>query len=123
MGTEGTAAYLFVVTNFDREPDLAAAPLVVANNALAAGADVLVWLTHDGVELAKKGQAERVQPQSFPNLGELLGSYTAAGGKIGVCPPCAKTRGLTDENLHADAKWMGAQALLAEMRGRQTLSF
>lgn len=123
MATERRNGYLFVITKFDREPDLAAAPLVVANNALAAGADVLVWLTHDGVELAKKGQAERVQPQSFPNLGELLGNYTAAGGKIGVCPPCAKTRGLTDENLRASATWMGAQALLAEMQGRQTLSF
>lgn len=123
MGTAAKNAYLFVVTNFEREPDLAAVPLVVANNALAAGADVLVWLTHDGVKLAKKGQAEHVQPQSFPNLGELLSRYTEAGGKIGVCPPCAKTHGVTDENLHASAKWMGAQALLAEMQGRQTLSF
>lgn len=123
MGTEGRNAYLFVVTTFDREPDLAAAPLVVANNALAAGGDVLVWLTHDGVELAKKGQADRVQPQSFPNLGELLGNYASGGGKIGVCPPCAKTRGVTEADLIANAKWMGAQALLAEMHGRQTLSF
>ncbi len=123
MSADGKNRYLFTITKFDREPDLAAAPLVLANNALAAGADVLVWLTHDGVELAKKGQAERVQPQSFPNLGELLGNYTAAGGKIGVCPPCAKTHGVTDANLHPSATWMGAQALLAEMQGRQTLSF
>ena len=123
METEGKKSYLFVITNFDREPDLAAAPLVVATNALAAGADVLVWLTHDGVELVKRGQAERVQPQSFPNLGELLGKYTEAGGRIGVCPPCAKTHGITEENMARNASWMGAQALLAEMHGRQTLSF
>lgn len=123
MATANSNRYLFVVTQYDREPDLAAAPLVVANNALASGADVLLWLTHDGVELAKQGQAERVNPQSFPNLGELLGQYLQGGGKVGVCPPCAKTHGVTDENLRTPANWMGAQALVAEMQGRQALSF
>ena len=123
MSSAGNNGYLFVVTQFDREPDLAAAPFVVANSALAGGADVLVWLTHDGVELAKKGNAESIQPASFPNLGELLAKYTEAGGKIGVCPPCAKTHGVTEENKVANATWMGAAALVSELQIRQPLSF
>lgn len=115
--------YLVISTHFDREPDLAAVSLVVANNALSSGSDVLIWLTHDAVELAKKNEAKRVQPPSFSNLGELLDKYIGAGGRIGVCPPCAKTHGVTDENLVANATWMGAPALLSELQSRQTLSF
>jgi predicted peroxiredoxin len=115
--------YLFVVTTFDQEPDLTAGPLVLANNALAAGADVLIWTTHEGVRLAQNGAADGIKPRSFPALGELLESYLAAGGRIGVCPPCAKTHGITESNMALNASWMGASALLAEMQGRQTLSF
>ena len=115
--------YLFVVTGFDKEPDRTAGPLVLANNALAAGADVLIWATHEGVRLAQRGAADAIKPASFPSFGELLASFRDGGGRIGVCPPCGKTHGITDEDLAPNASWMGAQALLAEMQGRQTLSF
>jgi predicted peroxiredoxin len=115
--------YLFVVTDFDKEPDLTAVPLVLANNALAAGADVLLWTTHEGVRLARNGAAHAIKPASFPTLGELLESFREGGGRIGVCPPCGKTHGVTDESLAPNASWMGASALLAEMQGRRMLSF
>lgn len=115
--------YLFVVTSFDREPDRTAGPLVLANNALAAGADVLIWTTHEGVRLAKRHAANAIKPPSFPALGELLESFLEGGGRIGVCPPCGKTHGVTEENLTPNASWMGASALLAEMQGRRMLSF
>jgi predicted peroxiredoxin len=50
--------YLFTVTHFDGDPDRVATPLVLANNALAAGGDVLLWLTVEGANLGKKGAAE-----------------------------------------------------------------
>lgn len=124
MSTQNGKRYLFVITTFDREPDRTATPLVLANNALAAGADVLVWLTHDGVELARDGAAGSVsKPPSFPALTELLESYRQNGGRIGVCPPCGKSHGVTDANLSANAGWMSGQALVAEMADRQSLSF
>ncbi|MEW6331620.1 MAG: DsrE family protein [Pseudomonadota bacterium] len=119
----GNNRFLFIVTGFDEEPDRTAAPLVLANNALAAGGDVLVWVTHEGTKLAKNGEAGAVTPTSFPNLGELINHYIEAGGRIGICPPCAKTHGVTEDNMVSNAGWMGAQALLAEMAGRQVLSF
>ena len=121
--TDRTSRYLFVVTSFDQEPDRTAAPLVLANNALAAGADVLLWVTHEGVKIAKRGEANAITPASFPNLGELINNYTEAGGRIGVCPPCGKTHGVTESNMVPNAGWMGATAFLSEMHGRMTLSF
>ena len=50
--TANTNRYLFVITGFDAEPDRTAGPLVLANSALSTGADVLLWLTHEAVNLA-----------------------------------------------------------------------
>ena len=115
--------YLFTVTHYDGDPDRVATPFVLANNALAAGGDVLLWLTVDGAELGKKGAADRIAAKSFPAVADLLKSYTENGGRIGVCPPCGKTHGVTDENMVANAQWLGAAAVLAEAQGRQTFSF
>jgi predicted peroxiredoxin len=115
--------YLFTITHFDNDPDRVAMPLVLASNALAAGGDVLVWLTLEGVQLAKEGAAVGLIPTSFPPVADLLKSFNEAGGQIGVCPPCAKTHGVTQEHLLPNAQFMGGAALIGEAEGRQALSF
>ena len=116
--------YLFTVTTFTNEDaDRVATPLVLANSALANGKDVLIWLTMEGVELAKKGAAKTLTPKSFAPVSELLDTYIENGGRIGICPPCAQTHGLSDENKIDRAELMGAVAMLDETSGRQTFSF
>jgi predicted peroxiredoxin len=115
--------YLFTVTHFDSDADRVATPFVLANNALAAGADVLLWLTVEGANLGKRGAADKVIPKSFPPVAELLKSFTENGGRIGVCPPCGKTHGVTNENILPNAEWMGAQAVLLAGEERQVFSF
>jgi predicted peroxiredoxin len=115
--------YLFTITHYESDADRVATPLVLANNALAAGADVLLWLTVEGANLGKRGSATGLIPKSFPPVEDLLQSYTENGGRIGVCPPCGKTHGVTDENMLPNAEWMGAQAVLDAARERQTFSF
>lgn len=117
------AKYLFTVTTYDSDADRVATPLVLANNALAAGGDVLIWLTVDGANLARQGAADTLKPKSFPAVAELLKTYTENGGRIGVCPPCGKTHGVTDENMLANAQWMGGAAVIAAAQERQTFSF
>ena len=121
--TQQNTKYLFTVTNYDANPDRAATPFVLANSALAAGGDVLIWLVVEGANLAKKGAADKLIPKSFPPVAELLEAYTENGGRIGVCPPCGKTHGVTDENMLPNAEWMGAAAVVLAMQERQTLSF
>jgi len=116
--------YLFTVTTFtNQDADRVATPLVLANSALANGKDVLIWLTMEGVELAKKGAAKTLTPKSFAPVSELLDTYIENGGRIGICPPCAQTHGLSDENKIDSAELMGAVAMLDETSGRQTFSF
>ena len=116
--------YLFTVTTFNnKDADRVATPLVLANSALVNGKDVLIWLTMEGVELAKKGAAKTLTSKSFAPVSELLDTYIENGGRIGICPPCAQTHGLSDENKIDRAELMGAVAMLDETSGRQTFSF
>ena len=121
--THSTNRYLFTLSKFGSDSDEIATPLVLANAALASGADVLLWLTMDGVELAKQGAVDHLEPRSFAPVKELLGNYIENGGRIGVCPPCGKTHGVTEDNMVSNSTWLGAVALLEDSRGRQPLSF
>ncbi|MCK5395488.1 MAG: DsrE family protein [Gammaproteobacteria bacterium] len=115
--------YLFILTSISENADKAALPLVLANSALSADNDALIWLTLDGVNLAKIGVADEVQPESFAPVKELLDAFIENGGRIGICPPCAATHNLTDENKLENAEWMGGVALLEETQRRQTFTF
>ena len=114
--------YLITVTCFD-DADRVATALVLANNALAAGGDALVWTALEGVKLGKKDAVAGLVPKSFPPVAELLKTFTEAGGRIGVCPPCAKTHGVTQENLVANAEFMGGAAVIGAADNRTTFSF
>lgn len=115
--------YLFTLTAFGEDSDRIATPLVLANSALASGSDVLLWLTMEGVALAKDGSANSLTAKSFAPVKDLLDSFVESGGRIGICPPCGKTHGLTDENKMENSEWMGAVAMLSESANRQTFSF
>lgn len=115
--------YLFIMTNISDNADKAALPLVLANAALVDKKDALLWLTLDGVQLARKGAVDEIQPESFASIKELLDTFIENGGRIGVCPPCAKTHNVTDDNKLDHAEWMGGVALLDETEHRQTFTF
>ena len=61
--------------------------------------------------------------KSFPPVAELLKTFTENGGRIGVCPPCGKTHGVTDENMLKNGEWMGASAVLCRRPGSPAFSF
>ena len=118
-GTE----YLFTLTSFDGDGDRVAAPLVLANTALAVGGDVILWLSLEGVELARRGSADKLTTRSFPPISDLLETFIESGGRIGVCPPCAQTHELTEDHLVTNAEWMGAAVVVEAAAQRRTMAF
>jgi predicted peroxiredoxin len=66
----------------------------IANTAAASDMEVTVFLVAAGVDWARKGAADvaRLNPLD-PVVGEMIGSFLGNGGRILVCPPCAKVRG------------------------------
>ena len=115
--------YLFTLTSFEGDSDRVAIPLVLANTALAGGGDVLLWLSLDAVELARSRSADKLEAISFPAVRELLDTFIENGGRIGVCPPCAKTHDLMEHSLVKNAEWMGAAAIVEAAAQRRTMAF
>jgi predicted peroxiredoxin len=75
-------------------PERCAQAFTVAATALAAGADVSLWLTGEASWYAVAGRAEEfVLPHSAP-LAELRDAVLA-GGRLTLCTQCATRRGIT----------------------------
>lgn len=97
----------------------------IANAAIASEMDVTVFLVAAGVDWVRKGAASVAQLNPLdPTIGDMVGNFLANGGRILVCPPCAKVRGYTEESLIDGATIAGAPVMLEEMRnGASALTF
>lgn len=97
----------------------------IANTAVAAGMDVTMFLVAAGVDWVRRGAADvaRLNPLD-PTMNTMIGSFLENGGRILVCPPCAKVRGYGPESLIDGATLAGAPSMLAEISaGAAALSF
>ena len=84
--------------------------------------ETAAFLTADGVHLALKGGAESVRAEGYEPLVDLLNGLVANGGKLWICPACAKAKGITEENLIEGAEIAGAPRTLAYLaEGAKTL--
>src|SRR4051812_41497994 len=79
-------------------PERCSQAFTVASTALAAGAEVSLWLTGEAVWFAVPGRAESFElPHSAPLAG--LRDAVLAGGALTVCTQCAARRDLTQDDL------------------------
>lgn len=97
----------------------------VANSGINSGLEVTMFLVSSGVDWVRKGAAEVAQLNPLdPPLSEMIDNFIASGGKILVCPPCAKVRGYTPNDLVEGVSLMGSGAMHELIKqGAATLSF
>ena len=95
------------ITHAKNDTDKATVGFVVANAAAASAQETMVFLSTEAVRLAVKGYADGIHEEGFAPLGELLGNFVKAGGKIFVCSPCFKKRGLDEKALVEGATIVG----------------
>ena len=96
----------------------------VAATALAAGAEVSLWLTGEAVWFALPGRAETFDlPHSAP-LADLRDAVLA-GGTLTVCTQCAARRELTQDDLLPGARIAGSATFVDEAlrEGTQALVY
>ena len=68
--------------------------------------------------------AETLHEEGFSPLGDLVSGFVEAGGKILVCSPCAKKRGIGEGDLIEGASIVGGATLVALLAdGAGSLSF
>lgn len=114
---------IVVTRGFDDER--ASVAWSIANGGIKSGLDVTMFLTSSGVDWARTGLGEdaRLNPYD-PPMGEMIRFVIENGGKILVCPPCAKSRGLSEDDLFDGAVITGSGAMHELIKeGAATLSF
>jgi len=104
-----------MVTHGPDEPELATIPFVMAGAAVASDVDVVMGFQGGGCLLMKQGVAEAIEVPSFTPVRELLKTIREFGGKLLVCSPCLKNRGLTQDDLVEGAEIVAAGRFVAEV--------
>lgn len=94
------------------DTDKATVAFVVANAAVASDKETLVFLSVEGVRLSQRGFADTIHEEGFAPLVELMNGFVRAGGKVWVCSPCFKKRGLSEANLIEGATIVGGAKLV-----------
>jgi predicted peroxiredoxin len=105
-------------------PERCAQAFTVAATAVAAGADVSLWLTGEASWFAVPGRAASFElPHSAP-LDDLLAGILA-GGRVTLCSQCAARRGLGPDDVVPGIRIAGAAVFVEESlaEGAQALVY
>lgn len=97
----------------------------VANGAISSGFEVTMFLVSSGVDWVRKGAADVAHLNPLdPSLKEMIQNVVTSGSTIMVCPPCAKVRGYSQEDLLDGVVIAGSVSMLEVVKqGAATLSF
>jgi predicted peroxiredoxin len=116
---------LVIVISRGFDDERASVAWSIANASVASDLEVTIFLVAAGVDWVRKGASEVARPNPLdPPIGEMMGNVMSSGGKILVCPPCAKVRGYGEGDLVDGVTIAGAPAMLEVVKqGASTLSF
>ena len=122
---ENAPKKLAIVVSRGLDDERATVAFTIANAGLNSGQQVTLFMVSSGVDVVRKGAADNVHMNPFdPPLKELIDTFQSNGGRILVCPPCAKVRGYADTDFIDDVQVVGSPALHALiLDGASTLSF
>lgn len=85
---------------------------LTAGAALDRGDEVVMWLTSEGVNLARNGYVAPIREGLEPPVQRVHDQFIEKGGRFFVCPVCFNERGLDAGDLVANAELQGATPLM-----------
>ena len=88
----------------------------VSAAAVAAGAEVSLWLTGEAAWFALPGRAEAFSLPHAAPLADLLAAVVGAG-QVTVCTQCAARRGIGQTDVRRGVRIAGAAAFVEEALG------
>jgi predicted peroxiredoxin len=95
-------------------PEACNQAFTVAATAVAAGADVSLWLTGEAAWLALPGRAAGLVLAHAAPLDELLDAVLAEG-TVTVCTQCALRRGIAADDVVAGVRIAGSATFVEEV--------
>jgi predicted peroxiredoxin len=118
-----TEKLVVFATHGPEDPDRASLPFVMANAALVMDVQAVVVLQGTAVLLAQPTVSDYVRAQAFPPLKELIASFLAQGGKLLVCTPCVKERGIQGLLLPQGELVAAARVIQEALEAKAVLSY
>lgn len=112
------------VTAGSDAPERCAQAFTVAATAVAAGADVSLWLTGESSWFALPGRAASFALPHSASLPDLLATVLSAGS-VTLCTQCAMRRQITETDVIDGIRVAGAAAFVEEClsEGAQALVY
>ncbi len=114
---------LIVLNHGTDNPSKATRAFQMAKIAKEKNAVVTVFLVDDAVYLAKEGVADTVKAPTGDELKSYLAFIQDKAVDIMVCTPCAKARGITQEEFIKGARLETGTTLIDLALERSTLCF
>src|SRR6478752_4828946 len=94
-------------------PEACNQAFTVAATAVAAGADVSLWLTGEAAWFGVPGRAAELELEHAAPLADLLDAVLE-GGRVTVCTQCAARRGITPDDVLPGVRIAGAAVFVEE---------
>lgn len=114
MPSSSPRALVVKITCGAEAPERLNQGLTVAATALAAGAEVSLWLTGEASWLAVPGRAQTLALEHAAPAVDLLDAVIG-GGRVTLCGQCAARRGLAGEALLEGIEIRGAVSFVEEI--------
>jgi predicted peroxiredoxin len=119
-----TRALVVKVTAGADAPERCGQAFTVAATAVAAGADVSLWLTGESAWFALPGRAATFELPHAAPLTDLLAGLLE-GGRVTLCTQCAARRDITPADVLPGIRIAGAATFVEEVltEGTQALVY
>ena len=114
---------LVVLVTRGTDHELSSVAFTVACGGITSGLKVYAFLVSSGVDLVRRKAVDVTHVPPLDPLKELI-DFLARGGTIWACPPCAKARSYTQDDLIPGVTLQGASAMHERLKaGAASLSF
>lgn len=70
--------------------------------------EAAVFVSADAAGLCVKGAVDGLSEEGYEPIADLIAQFVTNGGKIWLCPVCAKTRGITEADVIRGVEIAGA---------------
>ena len=88
---------------------------ILALSCATHNAETAVFATADAAKLCVKGGSDDLVANGYEPLDGLVEEFVENGGKIWLCPVCAKAKGITADDLRPGVELAGAPRMMEFM--------
>jgi len=106
--SEQQRKFLINCTHGENDPERATVSFILALSCATNNAETAVFATADAAKLCVKGGADNLVAEGYEPLDGLVEEFVEHGGKIWLCPVCARAKGITADDLRPGVELAGA---------------